>query len=346
MMNLSDISIATAARTRLAQIEIEFNSLAYEQVEIETFLRVHDRFADPQAGPLTQSAGPVSQPASNRPPTAADPLAGEKEDQPITNAGERNAPEQPEGVDLPLASGAADVGEPAQPIQKSTAVRKDAPNQNAGGHGAVNAIEAGTQAPPVDTMPPAVAEAIAATIDGIATDEQVEAVADAVIGALVEIEAMPGEDAAVAHAQLSPLVPIKTTREQQIRDVLAEHPDWRAGDIARHLGCPVSTVTGTASLKGIVLPKAPAALPPKVQPAAAASGQTLTDRVRRVHQQHPTWTARMLAAELGAKESSVSSILGTVLNDRVSDDSLPPGGVEAALKARHVERRKRLGAPS
>ncbi len=40
---------------------------------------------------------------------------------------------------------------------QSTAVRTDAPNKNAPGHGAVNAGEAGTQAPPVDTQHPAVA---------------------------------------------------------------------------------------------------------------------------------------------------------------------------------------------
>lgn len=77
---------------------------------------------------------------------------------------ESKAQEQSEKFDLYLTAylGASHVharvreGEPEHDadgvIIESTAVRTDAPNQKAGGQSALNAIEAGTQAPPVDTI--------------------------------------------------------------------------------------------------------------------------------------------------------------------------------------------------
>lgn len=52
-------------------------------------------------------------------------------------------------------------------------------------------------------------------------------------------------------------------------------------------------------------PQAPVSPPP-------LNRGTLTDRVRIMHQQHPTWTARMIANELGARLSSVETLLSVV----------------------------------
>lgn len=47
--------------------------------------------------------------------------------------------------------------------------------------------------------------------------------------------------------------------------------------------------------------------PPKKTPPT--SGPTLAERVKAQHKLHPTWTARMIAKELGEKETSVSTLL-------------------------------------
>lgn len=113
----------------------------------------------------------------------------------------------------------------------------------------------------------------------------------------------------------APEEPPVRSKRQQVRITHEDHPDWSAAQIAEHLGLTKGSVSGHASSLGIKF-SAGAAVNP------AASSITKLDRVRLMHEQHPTWTARMIALQLGEKESSVSTLLATVRKE-VRDQTEP-----------------------
>lgn len=53
------------------------------------------------------------------------------------------------------------------------------------------------------------------------------------------------------------------------------------------------------------------------QPPVADKASKKIDRIRLVHSQHPTWTARMIANHLGEKQDTVSTLLAIVRREEV-----------------------------
>lgn len=119
----------------------------------------------------------------------------------------------------------------------------------------------------------------------------------------------------------------KKTLKTQVIELHAAQPDWTAQQIAQHLG---RTSVGSISAylfdaraeeraaeeqahQDRLIAEAREREDQRNKVAARAKdGPTLTERIRTLHQQHPTWTATMLAKELGAKATSVSTILSQV----------------------------------
>jgi hypothetical protein len=152
--------------------------------------------------------------------------------------------------------------------------------------------------------------------------------------------------------------------KQQVADAHGEHPDWSAEQIAEHTGAKLGSVrhalhdartaAGTAEVE--VIPPANPQTP--VAPPPPPIGGTLKDRVRVRHQQHPTWTAALIAKDLGANQSSVSVYLAAIRREEAGEASeaapapappntlpnQPAGSIEARLKADAAARRARLGA--
>lgn len=108
------------------------------------------------------------------------------------------------------------------------------------------------------------------------------------------------------------------TIKQRVFDLYDQHPGWSAKAMAEHIGANLGTVKlalidAKAAARGSVatepVPAATPQTPVGLPPARAGS---LTDRVRALHHQHPTWTARMIANELGENANSVSTLLAKV----------------------------------
>jgi hypothetical protein len=114
----------------------------------------------------------------------------------------------------------------------------------------------------------------------------------------------------------------RTSLKQRVAETHRDHPDWSSEQIAEHLGAKLGSVShalhdaraaaGTAEVE--VIPPATPQTP--VAPPPVGEKRTLTERVRSLHQQHPTWTATMIAHELGAKQTSVSALLGVIRNPK------------------------------
>lgn len=151
----------------------------------------------------------------------------------------------------------------------------------------------------------------------------------------------------------------------QVFEAHDAHPDWTAQQIADHYGLKKGSVATAlfdarkarnATLAVEEPVPAPNPQKPVGEPPPPASG-TLLDRVRIIHQQHPTFTARLIANELGANQSSVSVYLATIRKEEAGETvkvvpALPPantlpnqpaGSIEARLKADAAARRARLG---
>lgn len=259
---MSDAVVIARANARLCQIEMERAALDFEQSEIETFLAVMERLSGPH------------------PELAFQP-------QPVTPAAQLHAVD--DGVSPSLAG--AEGSEDRHPILSQRVIDKVykmfGPAEAAGDP--VDPIP-DEPAPP----PPAIAEALSPTPTASASISRSrkrmvsDALAEArtrtplqqrILDARAEHPewnaaemarhtgigyatikynlkalklALPkGEGGRKAGAQ----VPGRPTRSEQIRAVLAEHPDWHAQKIAAQLGCPVSTIHATASAAKIVLPK-------------------------------------------------------------------------------------------
>lgn len=140
--------------------------------------------------------------------------------------------------------------------------------------------------------------------------------------------------------------------KQQVADTHREHPDWSAEQIADHIGAKLGSVrhalhdartaAGTAEVE--VIPPATPQTP--VAPPPTGDTRTLTERVRALHQQHPTWTATMLAKELGAKATSVSTILSMVRGKPAAPVEQPQFAGRREMVKHYGEIAKRLGKAS
>jgi hypothetical protein len=87
-------------------------------------------------------------------------------------------------------------------------------------------------------------------------------------------------------------------------------------------------------------PQTPVALPPKEL-------KTLNDRVAALHHQHPAWTGRMIANELGANQGSVSVALARIRNPKAPTPAEKPEFTGRRQMVEHYgEVAKRLGKPS
>lgn len=86
-------------------------------------------------------------------------------------------------------------------------------------------------------------------------------------------------------------------------------------------------------------PQKPVGLP-------TAPGKTLTDRIRILHRQHPTWTAALIAKELGANAKSVSALLSLIRGADAAAKAAPEFAGRADMIQHYGDVAKRLGKPS
>jgi len=100
----------------------------------------------------------------------------------------------------------------------------------------------------------------------------------------------------------------RTQKRKQVAQLNARHPELTPEEAAARLLMPLITLrTFTAEL-GIEWSAARRADPP----APTERRPTKTERIRLMHEAHPTWTARMIANELGEKETTVSTLLAGI----------------------------------
>lgn len=78
----------------------------------------------------------------------------------------------------------------------------------------------------------------------------------------------------------------------------------------------------------------PAKRPAAIVVPPAGKVTTILDRVRVVHQQHPTWTASMIAKHLGANANSVSTLLATVRRQERGEQAPPPPAIKPEFEGR------------
>ncbi|KQU96463.1 hypothetical protein [Devosia sp. Root105] len=135
----------------------------------------------------------------------------------------------------------------------------------------------------------------------------------------------------------APEEPPALSKRQQVRITHEDHPDWSGAQIAEHLGLSKGSVSGHASSLGIKFSAGAAAV-------SASSSITKLDRVRLMHEQHPTWTARMIALQLGEKEGTVSTLLATVRKEvRAPAEPKPEFSSEQEMRQHYGDVAARLG---
>lgn len=226
------------------------------------------------------------------------------------------APPITENAPDPAQAGEVDPPPSASPATPSTAARKDGQERPIAKHGLTGAsvnggslrgegettAPAGTQAPPVDTNTetPAPAPGSEAAVD------------DADAGPAGEA---PAPDASPAPVRRKP-APRGAADERnetankraEVARLNAKHPELTPEEAAARLLMPLITLrTFTAEL-GIEWSAARRADPP----APTERRPTKLERIRLMHEAHPTWTARMIANELGEKETTVSTLLAGI----------------------------------
>lgn len=139
-------------------------------------------------------------------------------------------------------------------------------------------------------------------------------------------------------------------------------PTLTRPDLAKRLGSTNSRVSYRVqklgldvphSLRGDTPPKAePSSPPPKptpqtpVAPPPVRTSGTLTERVKLMHRQHPSWTARMIANELGAPVNSVQTLLATARKEAAPLAEPVQFSGRREMINHYSEVAKRLGKPS
>ena len=151
--------------------------------------------------------------------------------------------------------------------------------------------------------------------------------------------------------------------KQKVLAVHAEHPDWTAAQIAEHLGHPSKGSISAYLFDARAEERAVAEREQEERLLAEArkreeqrnqfaaqvpDTRTLTERVRMMHQQHPTWTARMIANELGANPNSVSVLLSSIRNPKAKAEPAtdPKFNGKRQMLEHYGEVAKRLGKPA
>lgn len=145
-------------------------------------------------------------------------------------------------------------------------------------------------------------------------------------------------------------LPIK----HQVANLHSMHPDWDAARIAQEIGAKLNTVTTAlsdaraAARESLSEPIPPANPQRPVAPPPVGELKTLNDRVRALHQQHPNWTGRMIANELGANPNSVSVALARIRNPKAEPAPVeqPQFTGRRQMIEHYGEIAKRLGKPS
>lgn len=130
----------------------------------------------------------------------------------------------------------------------------------------------------------------------------------------------------------TPSSPAPRIRDQ-VQALHDAHPEYTARQAREALGLTKGSLSGHSSALGIQwtpvdVPDVPVEVAPKN-----------VDRVRLVHDQHPTWTARMIANQLGEKEKTVANILGGIRRE----SSNPEFAGKADLVEHYDNVAKRLG---
>ncbi len=162
--------------------------------------------------------------------------------------------------------------------------------------------------------------------------------------------------------------PVSTTGrrgalKQKVLAVHAEHPDWTAAQIAEHLGHPSKGSISAYLFDARAEERAVAEREQEERLLAEArkreeqrnqfaaqvpDTRTLTERVRMMHQQHPTWTARMIGPPHWDANSSVSVLLSSIRNPKAKAEpaSDPKFNGKRHMLEHYGEVAKRLGKPA
>lgn len=125
--------------------------------------------------------------------------------------------------------------------------------------------------------------------------------------------------------------------QDRVQALYDAHPEYTARQAREALDLTKGSLSGHSSALGITW--APADF------VGRPVSSSKMDRVRTVHEQHPTWTARMIANHLGEKETSVSTMLATIRKRASAAPSKPEFAGEAALVGHYSDVAKRLGKP-
>lgn len=182
--------------------------------------------------------------------------------------------------------------------------------------------QAGTQAPPVETIP---------------TYSRAGHIGTWVRGDEKALDPAPAGGAATSPAP---------TVKERVKSLHDKHPEYTRKQACEALGITEGSLAGHGHSLGIRWSPSPASpkfkagqpAPPAVQYAPGSTG----DRVRIVHEQHPTWTARMIADHLGALEKTVANILGE-LRRQAKAAPPPEFAGRAEMVGHYTDVAKRLG---
>lgn len=150
------------------------------------------------------------------------------------------------------------------------------------------------------------------------------------------------------------------TLKERVAEVHAEHPEWSAKQIAAHLGGSQGAVSAylfdaradereaeERATQERLIAEARERDAQRQAMVPVKDGRTLTERVRAMHQQHPTWTARLIANELGANPNSVSALLAGIRNPKAAPKVEKPEFTGRRQMIEHYgEIAKRLGKSS
>lgn len=151
----------------------------------------------------------------------------------------------------------------------------------------------------------------------------------------------------------------RVTTVQRVRDLHAEHSDWSHRQFCAALpdANPQTISVELSKIRAAqrVVDDAEtqrrliAEARERENAPAAEQGdkRTLTDRVRAIHAQHPNWTARLIANELGANPNSVSALLAGIRNPKAAPAPEKPEFTGRRQMVEHYGAiAKRLGKPS
>lgn len=262
------------------------------------------------------------------------------------------------------ATGTGTVGDNPGPASRPMATAKtDAPTDRSQASGdGQSQDDSGVRVAPVDT-PFDHHSAAPATSPVKPTDPQAKHAAEGSLssepGGMQDESAIHPATPSKPRKALKPTPKAQTTRAR-VRELNAAHPDWGHRQICSALpdanpqtiSVELSKIRGEQRVIEDAETQQRLIAEAREREKAPAPGlgekQTLNDKVRALHHQHPNWTARLIAIELGANPNSVSVALARIRNPK----SLPTTAAKPEFAGRRqmVEHygaiAKRLGKPS